>query len=787
MAGIVSIQNVKILQKRYSFDEWSNGQTKDGIALTLDTGELGFDLTNLVLKIGTAYGQNWGSAHEIGAPNIVNKYKVNTDYTTEVPADESNYVVSKVEETQNSSGSVLTFYYDKVTISDADVLQYVDDNTTTATKGGVVVVADISKNSTNGHKLTETKVEVATPDQVDAKVKVVADKLANHKTNFTVDGDGQFITGIKSQSTTSDGTHNVVFNTGDIVIEDQTATGNVTASGTSGKTVEYVKSVTLSTDTYGKHTLAGTTDSFTIPTSTGSVGEHSDTSTKTVTSVSLNDHQLSGTSKSITSGSTEVSITGTSSEIKVAVDLSKYAKIIDIPSVMVFQGVIVGGTISAPYDLSAGTIKTGNTYKVGKTGYFIDSTHGIHAVGDHSTSVKTAVEITQGSIIIYHGTSTSGHWDIVPETDTDTDTWRPIYVGTTELLGNGLSTGAVTFVDGDATKVSTNGSSIKYSHEDTSSVSNITKTARQYIDGIEFDNYGHVTKVTVGSEQDQNATGGETAGTLEFISKAELSKNSDGSIVLETDTKSIDEGAKISVSESSGTITIAHETTNTTAEDSTSTITPAHGDTFTVIDNVKKDAYGHITGVNTKTVTLPEVPYCIDTNDDTDTRYDISASVNSAAAGKTSVDVNLNATTHDLLAGTSISAGTDSLTLEALSDVDTPGNGFQVQFNNDNKITLTGKATDELLGLIKAFASLTDAQATAVGTAVKSYSGTSNDRLYGVNVLPNGKAFVEVPWTDSHGPVGDANKAVDLYAFGTDSYGHVSNAVTVQVIDGNVD
>ena len=544
--------------------------------------------------------------------------------------------------------------------------------------------------------------------------------------------------------------------------------------------------MTLSTDTDGKHTLTGTTDSFTIPTGTGSAGEHSDTSTKTVTSVSLNDHELSGTAKSITSGSTEVSITGTSSEIKVAVDLSKYAKIADIPSAMVFQGVIAGGDISSPYDLSAVSIKTGNTYKIGKTGYFIDATHGIHAVGDHSTSVKTAVEITQGSIVIYHGTSTNGHWDIVPETDTDTDTWRPIYVGTTELLGNGLSTGAVTFVDGDATKVSTDGSKIKYSHADTSSVSNITKTSRQYIDGIEFDDYGHVTKVTVGSEQDQNATGGETAGTLEFISKAELSKNSDGSIVLATDTKSIEEGAKIDVSETNGTITIAHETTNTTAEDSTSTATPDHGGTFTVIDNVKKDAYGHITGVNTKTVTLPGVPNYVDTNDDTDTRYDISASVNSATAGKTSVDVNLNATTYDLIANTSRSAGTDALTIEALSEVDTPSNGFQVQVNN-GKITLTGKATDQLLGLIKAFASLTDAQATAVGTAIKSYSGTSNDRLYGVNVLPNGKAFVEVPWTDSHGPVGDANKAVDLYAFGTDAYGHVSNAVAVQVIDGNID
>lgn len=52
---------------------------------------------------------------------------------------------------------------------------------------------------------------------------------------------------------------------------------------------------------------------------------------------------------------------------------------------------------------------------------------------------------------------------------------------------------------------------------------------------------------------------------------------------------------------SSGTISLA----NITRTDNTSTASPAHAGTFTAIDSVTTDAYGRVTAVNTKTVTLP--------------------------------------------------------------------------------------------------------------------------------------------------------------------------------------
>lgn len=49
--------------------------------------------------------------------------------------------------------------------------------------------------------------------------------------------------------------------------------------------------------------------------------------------------------------------------------------------------------------------------------------------------------------------------------------------------------------------------------------------------------------------------------------------------------------------------TISHQTK--TRNDSTSTASPQHGETFTAVDSITTDTMGHVSAVNTKTVTLP--------------------------------------------------------------------------------------------------------------------------------------------------------------------------------------
>ena len=76
------------------------------------------------------------------------------------------------------------------------------------------------------------------------------------------------------------------------------------------------------------------------------------------------------------------------------------------------------------------------------------------------------------------------------------------------------------------------------------------------------------------------------------------------------------QGTGISINSSGVAITNSGSRTislaTITKSDSTSTVSPAHGETFTAIDSITYDTYGRVTGVNTKTITLPA-----DSNTDT--------------------------------------------------------------------------------------------------------------------------------------------------------------------------
>lgn len=104
------------------------------------------------------------------------------------------------------------------------------------------------------------------------------------------------------------------------------------------------------------------------------------------------------------------------------------------------------------------------------------------------------------------------------------------------------------------------------------------------------------------------------------------------------DITSVDAGNYLNGGGSIGDITINHDTTsrsNTTSSDS-----PAYGGSFTTIDTVTTNTYGHVTAVNTKTVTLPASD---------DTTYDLtvpSGTTNIRLAGSdaTNDDVTISAT-----------------------------------------------------------------------------------------------------------------------------------------------
>lgn len=116
----------------------------------------------------------------------------------------------------------------------------------------------------------------------------------------------------------------------------------------------------------------------------------------------------------------------------------------NLPEPMIFKGTLgTGGTItSLP---TASSANEGFTYKV--------ITAGTYA----SQSAKV------GDVFVSNGSA----WVLIPAGDTDSDTWRAIKVNGTQLLGNGITTGAVNLKSGTNVTVNGSGSDITISATDT--------------------------------------------------------------------------------------------------------------------------------------------------------------------------------------------------------------------------------------------------------------------------------------------------------------------------------
>jgi len=89
------------------------------------------------------------------------------------------------------------------------------------------------------------------------------------------------------------------------------------------------------------------------------------------------------------------------------------------------------------------------------------------------------------------------------------------------------------------------------------------------------------------------------------------------------DIQKVDGGTYITVTDPNGPIPVVNHDA-TTRTNTTSTQSPAYGADVVVIDSITSNATGHVTGVNTKTVTLP---------DDTNETYTLPTTAGVVAPG----------------------------------------------------------------------------------------------------------------------------------------------------------
>jgi len=198
------------------------------------------------------------------------------------------------------------------------------------------------------------------------------------------------------------------------------------------------------------------------------------------------------------------------------------------------------------------------------------------------------------------------------------------------------------------------------------------------------------------------------------------------------DTATFVGGTKIStVVSATDTLTISHDLQTQT--DSTSTASPGYSGTFTAVDSVTRDTTGHVTGINVKTITLPDTD---------DTTYDLTSKANASSGADidlTDSDGNVDTVTvigtaSEIVVAQSATAGT--IVISQPADV-TIGNNLQV----DNNATVDGSLT--VLGTGNFTGEVTVPTATA---------GTSAPNLAQVELLVAGVGVFQGGYNASTDP-----------------------------------
>src|SRR6056300_983600 len=148
--------------------------------------------------------------------------------------------------------------------------------------------------------------------------------------------------------------------------------------------------------------------------------------------------------------------------------------------------------------------------------------------------------------------------------------------------GNISETEVVSFAAGTALTVDYNATNnvITYNHADTSSVANINASGTTFVQDLTFDTHGHVTAASTGSFTLGNGQLTISGGTL-LSGSTTFTANQTGN----------------------SSVTINHD--NVSRSNTTSSQSRTYGQSFTAIDSITTSSQGHITAVNTKTVTLP--------------------------------------------------------------------------------------------------------------------------------------------------------------------------------------
>tara|TARA_R110002020_G_scaffold252173_2_gene465992 strand:+ start:10023 stop:12518 length:2496 start_codon:yes stop_codon:yes gene_type:complete len=316
-----------------------------------------------------------------------------------------------------------------------------------------------------------------------------------------------------------------------------------------------------------------------------------------VTSVGITEtgSALSITNTPITSsGNINIAGAGTSSQVILG-DLSLATlPVSGVTSVATSNGTFVnvtGGTITSTGtitgDLSASGTPSGTTFLRGDNVWATPS--GSYTSWSLEGDNATTVDITDGLRVDFTGGAgiSTSVASATPNTLTITNTGVTSLSGSSPISVDSAS-GAVTisYTGGTGTMSSWN------LQGDTGGATAIGDSETVDIAGT-----GVISTSRSGNTITISSTAG--AGTM---SSWILSDGSNTTSITNGATATFSEGAYMTVGESSGTISIAHNTTS--RSDTTSNDTVGSGGTFTKVDSISTNSTGHVTAINVETITM---------------------------------------------------------------------------------------------------------------------------------------------------------------------------------------
>ena len=129
--------------------------------------------------------------------------------------------------------------------------------------------------------------------------------------------------------------------------------------------------------------------------------------------------------------------------------------------------------------------------------------------------------------------------------------------------------------------------------------------AINFLNKVDF-NQNEIDKARLVNEANDTAAGTPVDGQLYYNTTDNVVKVGEGGawVSISGDITALTQGTYINIDNPTGPIpTINHDLT--TRSNTTSTASPASGATFTALDSITTNTTGHVTAVNTKTVTLP--------------------------------------------------------------------------------------------------------------------------------------------------------------------------------------